>query len=176
MAAQALKYLHPVDHSAIRTNQGFIIGLSVLAFILNQPWLAGLVAGVMLLGTLLKQPGFGFIYRLALMPLGIVRPDVVQDNPEPHRFAQGFGGTVLLAGAGALFAGLSVLGWALVWLVAALAALNLFGGFCVGCAMYYWLSRLHVPGFKKAPPPNTVPGMRSRIKASTAAPVPPEVE
>ena len=152
--------LHPVDHSAIRTNQAFVIGLSVLAFILDIPWLAGLVAGVMLLGTTLKQPGFAFFYRFVLKPLGLARPDVLPDNPEPHRFAQGFGGLVLLAGFGALLAGLSWPGWALTWLVIALAALNLFGGFCVGCAVYYWLSRMNVPGFKKSPPPNTVPGMR----------------
>jgi len=162
MAVQTPHELHKVDHAALRTNQAFIIGLNILAFILNVPWLSAAVAVVMVLGTILKKPGFGFIYRLVLKPLGIVRPDVVQDNPEPHRFAQGLGGTVLLAGAGALFGGLSVLGWGLVWLVVALAALNLFGGFCVGCAMYYWLSRLDVPGFEKSPPPDTVPGMRPR--------------
>ena len=108
--------LHPVDHSSIRTNQAFVIGLSVLAFILDLPWLAGFVASVMLLGTVLKQPGFGFFYRLVLKPLGVVRPDVLPDNPEPHRFAQGFGGLVLLAGFGGLLAGLPVLGWTITWL------------------------------------------------------------
>ena len=44
----------------------------------------------------------------------------------------------------------SVLGWALSWIVVALAALNLFAGICVGCLMYYWLNRLGVPGFKHA--------------------------
>jgi hypothetical protein len=43
-----------------------------------------------------------------------------------------------------------VLGWALSWIVVALAALNLFAGICVGCLMYYWLNRLGVPGFKYA--------------------------
>ena len=56
--------------------------------------------------------------------------------------------------------GASGLGWGLVWLVAALAALNAFGGFCVGCAVYYWLNRLQIPGFRKAPPAGTFPGMR----------------
>lgn len=154
--------LGKVDHAAIRVNQVFIIGLAVLAFVLDLSWLVALIAGVMLLGTLLKKPGFGFVYRLVLKPLDLVEPDVMDDNPEPHRFAQGFGSVVLLGGAAALFGGLSVLGWALVWLVAALASLNLFGGFCVGCAMYYWLSRLRVPGFEKTPPPGTVPGMRPK--------------
>jgi hypothetical protein len=82
------------------------------------------------------------------------------DNPEPHRFAQGFGATVVLAGTAALYLGVPALGWGLVWLVAALAALNAFGGFCVGCFVYYWLARLHAPGFSRQPPEGTFPGMR----------------
>ncbi len=98
-----------------------------------------------------------------LRPLNWVKPEVIQDNPEPHRFAQGFGGTVL-AGAGLAFvAGAGGLGWGLAWLVVALAALNLFVGFCVGCAVYYWLNRLKVPGFGKTPPGGSFPGMRPRV-------------
>ena len=156
--------LQKVDHAALRSNQAFIIALSVLAFILNLPLLAGFVGTIMLLGTLTRQPGFAFAYRHVLKPLGWVKPDVIIDNPEPHRFAQGFGSVVLLAGAVSLLLGTSGLGWILVWVVIALAALNLFGGFCVGCAMYYWLNRLKVPGFTKSPPPGTVPGMRPKME------------
>jgi len=156
--------LTKVDHTAIKTNQAVIITMNILAFIINAPWLAGLVALVMIAGTLLKAPGFKFIYRI-LRSAGLAKPDVLLDNPEPHRFAQGFGGVVMLAGTVSLLAGATVLGWGLVWLVAALAALNLFGGFCVGCAVYYWLSRLHIPGFTKLPPENTLPGMRPKVKA-----------
>ena len=80
-----------------------------------------------------------------------MKPDVIEDNPEPHRFAQGFGGTVLTVGVIALLVGQSLLGWALVWLVIALAALNLFLGFCAGCFVYYQLNRLGVPGFRYGP-------------------------
>ncbi|MCB2178671.1 DUF4395 domain-containing protein [bacterium] len=152
--------LGKVDHAALRTNQAFIIVLNLLAFVFDLPVLAGVVGLLMLLGTLTAKPGFGFVYKLALKPLGWVKPDVMQDNPEPHRFAQGFGSVVLLTGVAAFFLGASVLGWVLVWVVIALAALNLFGGFCVGCAMYYWLNRLHVPGFSKAAPVGVIPGMR----------------
>jgi hypothetical protein len=75
---------------------------------------------------------------------------VRRDNPEPHLFAQGVGGTVLLAATLAFVANVSVLGWALSWIVVALAALNLFAGICVGCLMYYWFNRLGIPGFKYA--------------------------
>ena len=60
--------------------------------------------------------------------------------------------------------GLSISGWVLVWIVIALAALNLFGGFCVGCALYYWLTRLGVPGFTKQPPAGTFPGTRPKVE------------
>jgi hypothetical protein len=141
-----------VDSSALRANQSFIIGLSILAFVLNIPLIAAFVAAVMLIGTALpKLALFQSIYRSILKPAGLVKPDVIEDNPEPHRFAQGFGGTVLTVGVVALFLGQSLLGWALVWLVIALAALNLFLGFCAGCFVYYQLNRLGVPGFRYGP-------------------------
>jgi hypothetical protein len=96
----------------------------------------------------------------ALRRLGLLKPDLIPDNPEPHRFAQGLGALVLLGGVAAFLAGLPSLGWGLVWLVIALAALNLFGGFCAGCAVYYWFNRLGLPGFSQSPPPGTFPGRR----------------
>jgi hypothetical protein len=69
-------------------------------------------------------------------------------------------------GSVALFLGAGVLGWSLVWLVVALAALNAFGGFCVGCAVYYWLSRFNLPGFTKQPPAGTFPGMKPKVEVS----------
>ena len=154
--------LQKVDHSALRTNQAFIIGLNIAAFVANLSWLAALVALVMALGTALRAPGFGIVYKRLLKPLGWLKPDVIQDNPEPHRFAQGFGAVVLSGGAAALYIGAATLGWALVWVVVGLAALNLFAGFCAGCAVYYWLNRLRVPGFVKPPPEGTFPGMRPK--------------
>ena len=155
-----MKPLQPIDHSALRTNQAVIITLLILAFILNTPWLAGLTALVMLAGSALGRPGFGWFYSTVLRPLKIVRPDVLQDNREPHVFAQGFGGVVLVGAMVLLFTGGVSVGWGLTWLVVALAGLNLFVGFCVGCAVYYWLNRWNVPGFTKAPPPGTFPGLR----------------
>lgn len=157
--------LEQVDHAALRTNQAFIIALCLLAFVLNQPWLAAFVASMMILGTILRVPAFGFIYQRILRTLGLISPELLEDNPEPHRFAQGFGATVLGVGVAALLAGASGLGWGLVWLVIGLAALNLFIGFCAGCAVYYWLSRLKVPGFIQSPPEDTSPGMRPKAKA-----------
>ncbi len=161
-----MNVLKPVDHAAIRVNQAAIITLLVLAFILNAPLLVAAVMLFMLGGTLLGKPGFIWLYRRIFRPLNLVRPDVLMDNPEPHLFAQGFGGVVVLVAFLSLAAGATGLGWALSWLVTGLAALNLFVGFCAGCAIYYWLNRLHVPGFVKAPPADTFPGLRPRQTAS----------
>jgi Domain of unknown function (DUF4395) len=154
--------LSRVDHSGLRVNQATIILGLLAAFVFNLPWLAAAVAIVMLIGTAIGKPGFFLLYTGVLKPSGIVKPDVLTDNPEPHRFAQGFGGVVAALSAALLFLGAPAAGWALTWLVIVLAALNLFVGFCTGCAVYYWLNRLQVPGFVKTPPAGTFPGMRPR--------------
>ena len=159
--------LQKIDHSALRINQFTIIGLNVLAYLFNLPWLAALVTLFMLAGTLLGIPGFGFIYRLALKPARLVKSEILLDNPEPHSFAQGLGGVFMLVGSAALFLGYPLPGWILVALVACLAALNAFAGFCVGCMLYYWLNRLHIPGFDKTPPGDTFPGMKPHTRVSS---------
>lgn len=157
-----MKPLQPIDHSALRTNQALIILLLLVAFIFNLPLLAGLVGVTMLSAALLGRPAFGWVYSALLKPRGWLKPDVLMDNRQPHTFAQGFGGAVLLISGALFLSGLALIGWGLVWLVIALASLNLFVGFCVGCAVYYWLNRLQVPGFTQSPPPGTAAGWRPR--------------
>lgn len=158
-----------IDHSTIKVNQGTIIFLSILAFIINAPWLILVVALFMLAGTIFKFPGFGFIYLHILKPRGLVATDILMDNPEPHRFAQGLGAVFLTFASIIMLvspnlSGMNVLGWGLVWMVVALAALNLFAGFCVGCMIYYWFNRLHLPGFDKSPPKGSLPGSRPKSR------------
>ena len=141
-----------VDHTALRVNQASIIALLTLAFILDSWIIAAFVGAVMLIGTAApKLALFKQFYVRVLKPAGIVKPDVVVDNPEPHRFAQGFGGVVVALGVLALLLGATFVGWALAWVVIFLAALNLFLGFCAGCFVYYQLNRLNVPGFEHSP-------------------------
>lgn len=156
--------LRPVDHAALRVNQAFIISLLGAAFIAGSVPLVAFVCLVMGLGAIVGRPGFLPIYRL-FRGRGPFKPDVVQDNPEPHRFAQGMGAVVLVASVICGITGLSIVSWTLAWVVIALAALNLFGGFCVGCAIYYWLSRVGAPGFNRAPPPGVTPGRRPSSSA-----------
>lgn len=152
--------LQKVDHSALKVNQIVIITFNLLAFILNLPVLTIVLAICLAIGSVLKIPTFGFIYKYALKPWGWVKPDVLDDNPEPHRFAQLVGFIFETGAALALTLGAPILGWVLVWIMVALPALNAFVGFCVGCAVYYWLSKVNVPGFSKQPPAGVFPGMR----------------
>ncbi len=141
-----------VDQSAIRTNQAFIIGLLLIAYLADFAPLVAFVSAVLIIGTFFPQATlFKLVYRHVLRPAGLVKPDVIDDNPEPHRFSQGLGGAFTLGSTAALLLGLPVLGWALSWLVIVLASINLFLGFCAGCFVYYQLNRLGVPGFKVAP-------------------------
>jgi molybdopterin converting factor small subunit len=151
--------LKAVDHSALKTSMAVRLGILLAAFVTDQPWPIALLAALMLIGTARGKPEFSFVYR-ALRKANRISPEILSDNPEPHRFSLGVGGAFLAAGALAFGAGAAVLGWALTWIVIGLVALNLFGGFCVGCAVYYWLRRLGVPGFSKAPPPGVFPGRR----------------
>jgi amino acid transporter len=80
-----------------------------------------------------------------------MKPQVIQDNPEPHRFAMLVGGLFDGAAVMALLAGAPVLAWILVAIVVALANLNFWLDFCMGCWVYYQLNRLGVPGFSHAP-------------------------
>ena len=101
-----------VDLSALRVNQAFIIIFLILAFVLDSWQLVAFVGLVMLIGTALPRLSlFKQIYRRALQPAGFVKPDVIADNPEPHRFAQGFGGVVLALAVISFLAGQAIVGW-----------------------------------------------------------------
>lgn len=145
--------IRKVDHSALRTNQAIIISLLLVAFIFDISALVAVVAAVLLAGAFYAPLRlFLYVYKLGLKPAGIVKPDVIDDNPEPHRFSMLLGGIV--SGAAFIFLAFSsalAVGWGLALLVVALASLNLFLGFCAGCFVYYQLNKLGVPGFSKAP-------------------------
>ena len=136
-----------VDANAVRTNQAFLIGLSVAAFILGTDraggWIVLGVGVVMALGTADRRAAlFQQIYHRLLRPSGLVRPDRRQESATPHQFAQALGSIfTLAAGLLLLFSPVGALGWLLVWIVILLAAVNLFAGFCVGCFLYLQLDQ-----------------------------------
>src|SRR5687768_17165650 len=98
-----------VDRNTLRTNQAFIVGLTVLAFILGLEvgrWIVLFTGLVMVAGTAYPPLAlFKHVHRKLLLPRGILGADVRVEDPMPHQFAQGLGGVVLLASAAALFSG-----------------------------------------------------------------------
>lgn len=151
--------LKAVDHSSLMTSMAVRLGILLAIFVTDQTWLIPVLAALMLIGTARGKPEFTFVYR-ALRKANWISPELVPDNPEPHRFSLGVGGTFLAGATLAFVGGSPIVGWVLTWIVIGLVALNLFGGFCVGCAVYYWLNRFGVSGFSKAPPPGVIPGQR----------------
>jgi hypothetical protein len=138
-----------LDHSALKFNQGSIIIFTLLGFILNQPFFPSLVAAVLIAGSInLNFALFKLTYKYVMKPLKLLKPTLLEDIPAPHEFAQLLGGVVLGIGSLLLFTGSPLLGWILAWIVIALAAANLFFGFCAGCFVYYQLQKLGVLGFR----------------------------
>ena len=125
------------DLSALKFNQLTVVAVTALALLTRQPWLAGLLGAAMLLGAV--RPALSPLraaYRSVGLRLGL-KPDIVDESPEAHHFAQGVGGVFLLAAALAGFAGLATLSAVLGVTVIGLALLNLTAHICVGCLMYF---------------------------------------
>jgi len=91
------------------------------------------------------------IYKYILVPINLVKPNIIVDDPLPHRFASLIGGLLILFGATFLFIGIPIIGWLFVLMVFTLQSLNLWVNFCMMYAMYYLLNRLGVKGFTHAP-------------------------
>jgi hypothetical protein len=133
-----------VDVTAIKFSQGSIVTFTLLAFLLDQPWLVLFVGSILAAGTIWPNGNlFKLFYAKALVPAGLLKPRVIDDDPAPHRFAQGMAATfLLLASVALLVLDFPVLGWGLAGLVALLAAVNVLLSFCAGCFTYYQLARL----------------------------------
>lgn len=131
-----------VDQNALRTNQAVIIAFLLIGFIFDLVGLVYFTALAMLVGTVFSAPAFKPIYQYLVQPLGIAKPEVMQDDPNAHRFAQFIGGLFLLAGSTFFYYGLSLPGWTLTFVVIGLASINLLTGFCVGCFFYFQLGKI----------------------------------
>ncbi|MFI5274913.1 MAG: DUF4395 domain-containing protein [Ktedonobacterales bacterium] len=133
-----------VDSHLLKFSQGGTVLLSALAFILQQPILVAVAAAILLISALVPAIGpFRLIYRGIVVPLHILKPRIVEDDPAPHRFAQAIGATFLIAATAVLYlTTASTAGWVLDLIVFVLSTLNFTVGFCAGCFVYYHLGRL----------------------------------
>ncbi len=133
-----------VDTHLAKFSQASTVVLAGLAFVFNQPMIVLIAAIVMTLAALFPTTvsPYRLLYRGIVLPLGLWKPRVVEDDPAPHRFAQGVGAVFLIVATLVLFlTKATVVGWTLDLIVFVLAAINLTVGFCAGCFVYYHLGR-----------------------------------
>lgn len=136
-----------VDTHLAKFSQGSTVALTGLAFVFSQPVIVLLAAIIMTLAAVFPTTlnPYRLLYRGVVLPLGLWKPRIVEDDPAPHRFAQGVGAVFLIAATLVLFlTGAYAVGWTLDLIVFVLAGINLVVGFCAGCFVYYHLGRLGV--------------------------------
>ncbi len=133
-----------VDTHLAKFSQGSVVVLTALAFLFFQPVIVLIAAAIMALSALFPPASlFRLLYRGVVIPLHLWKPRLVEDDPAPHRFAQGVGAVFLIAASIVLFlTKVTPLGWTLDLIVFVLAAINLTVGFCAGCLVYYYLGRV----------------------------------
>ena len=128
-----------VDAHLAKFSQASVAVLTALAFIFNQPVIVLIAAFIMVIAAL--APAFSLfklVYQHVLLPLHVVKPRIVEDDPAPHRFAQGIGAAFLVAASIVFFLVHAPLaGWTLDLIVFVLSAINFTVGFCAGCFVYY---------------------------------------
>ncbi|HZU66719.1 MAG TPA: DUF4395 domain-containing protein [Ktedonobacteraceae bacterium] len=132
-----------VDTHLGKFSQAGTVVLAALAFLLSQPIIVLITALILAISALAPSVSpYRLLYRYVVLPLHLWRPRIVEDDPNPHRFAQGVGAIFLIASSILLFlTPATVAGWTLDLIVFALAAINLTVGFCAGCFVYYHLGR-----------------------------------
>ena len=133
-----------VDTHLAKFSQACTVLLTGLAFLLSQPVIALIAAIVLALSAIAPAVSpFRLLYRGIMLPLHLLCPRIVEDDPSPHRFAQGVGATFLIASALVLFlTKATAVGWTLDLTIFVLSGINLTIGFCAGCFVYYHLGRL----------------------------------
>ena len=135
-----------VDTHLAKFSQASVAVLTALGFIFKLPLLVLITAIIMVLAAFAPAISpFKLVYRWVLLPLHLLKPRIVEDDPAPHRFAQGIGAAFLLASSIMFFlVHASVAGWILDLIVFVLSAINFSVGFCAGCFVYYHLGRFGV--------------------------------
>ena len=135
-----------VDTHLAKFSQACTVLLTAIAFLLNQPLIVIITAVILALAALVPAASpYRLVYRGIVLSLRLLRPRIVEDDPRPHRFAQGVGAVFLIASSFVLFlTHAAVVGWTLDLVVFVLSGINLIFGFCAGCFVYYHLGRLGV--------------------------------
>src|SRR5579872_5230969 len=87
-----------VDTHLAKFSQAATVVLSGLAFLFNQPIIVVITAIIMILSALTPDVSpYRLLYKGVVLPLRLLKPRIAEDDPAPHRFAQGVGAVFLIA-------------------------------------------------------------------------------
>jgi hypothetical protein len=133
-----------IDRTLGKFSQACTVLLAALAFLLQSPVVVVVTAVIMALSAFVHELSpYRLLYKGVVVPLGLLKPRMVEDDPNPHRFANGIGTVFLTVSAIFLiFTPFKTVGWILDLIIFVLSGINLTIGFCLGCFMYYHLGRL----------------------------------
>jgi hypothetical protein len=139
--ADPYRDLDVIDSRGPRFNQAVIGTLALVSFVTGWWPLLAILAAQLAIGLTLGRRWClpCLFYFEVLQPRFGEGP--IEDS-RPPRFANLVGTAVLGSAAVAHAAGLTVIGWSLGLLVAALALLAAATGFCIGCEAYKVLARV----------------------------------
>ncbi|TME69314.1 MAG: DUF4395 family protein [Chloroflexi bacterium] len=130
-----------IDARAPRTNQAIVGTLSLLAFATGWWLILGLLAAQLAIGL-----RFGRRWCLpCLLYFDVIQPRFGEgpiEDSRPPRFANMVGVVFLTSATVAHAVGLTLVGWVLGLLVAALALLAATTGLCAGCEIYRLAARI----------------------------------
>ncbi len=137
-----------VDQHEIKFAMAATLLLLALSWVLNS-WIPVAIAAICQLIGATGSPyaPYFLIYRRVTVPVNLIKPHIIPDDPIPHRFASLIGGLLTLLGAIFLWANYSLVGWIFASTVFALQILNFFVNFSMMYYLYHVLNRLGVPGF-----------------------------
>jgi hypothetical protein len=135
-----------IDRTLNKFSQACVVLLSATAFLTNQAIIVPILALCLAISAVAPSVSpFRLLYRSVFVPLHILKPQPVEDDPTPHHFAQGVGAVFTAASTLVLYlTQLWALGWGLDLIVFVLAGINFSVGFCAGCFVYYHLGRIGV--------------------------------
>ena len=137
-----------VDQREIKFAMAATLLLLALGWVLDN-WIPVAIAAICQLISATGSPyaPYFLIYKRVMLPVNLIKPHIIPDDPILHRFASLIGGLFTLLGAIFLWANYSLVGWIFVLIVFTLQSLNFLVNFCMMYYLYYVLNRIGVPGF-----------------------------
>jgi Domain of unknown function (DUF4395) len=136
--------MEKVDKTALKFNQSSIVVFTGLAFLIDNYWLVLIVGIILLLDTIIPVTGlFKLIYKNIVKPLKLLKSNISVESKNPHQFAQGMGGILLIISFILLnFFNLLIIGWTISLIVIAFAFINVTLNFCAGCFIYFQIQKI----------------------------------